>query len=132
MSTTLKALVENSNDSLTGLEATFVGYQDQGMVIEYINPANLDIDFLAAYTSELIRANAKFKSVLSKQSEIKYIITSTSQNRLILQMIPNTEFYVAMVTNNSVKFEDSIPVFKKLLMSSRKILVKKSVAGLRA
>jgi len=123
---TLQQIIEDSVIDLPGLELALIGYIEQGMGIVYTNPANLNIESIAAYTSELIKSNIKFKDVLGQEAEIKYLITRTSKNRLMLQVIPKTEFYVAMVTKQDSSFEQSIPVFKKLLKESSKILLKKS------
>jgi len=122
----LQQIIEDTVIDLPGLELALIGYIEQGMGIVYSNPANLNIDSIAAYASELIKSNIKFKNVLSQDSEIKYLITRTSKNRLMLQVIPNTEFYVAMVTKQNSSFEHSIPVFKTLLTESSKLLLKKS------
>ena len=123
---TLQQIIEDTVIDLPGLELALIGYIEQGMGIVYTNPGNLKIESIAAYTSELIKSNIKFKDVLSSESEIKYLITRTSKNRLMLQIIPNTEFYVAMVTKQNSSFETSIPVFKTLIRESSKILLQKS------
>ncbi len=125
-SKTLQQIIEDTVMDLPGLELALIGYKEQGMGIVYTNPAGLDVASLAAYTTELIKSNIKFKNVLSPDSDIKYIITRTSKNRLMLQLIPKTEFYVAMLTKQDSSFEDSIPVFKTLLRESSKILLEKS------
>lgn len=122
----LQQILEDTVMDLAGLELALIGYKEQGMGIVYTNPAGLNVDSLAAYTTELIKSNIKFKDVLSPNSEIKYLITRTSKNRLMLQLIPKTEFYVAMVTRQDSSFEDSIPVFKTLIQESSKILLEKS------
>ncbi len=127
-SKTLQQIIEDTVMDLPGLELALIGYKEQGMGIVYTNPAGLDVASLAAYTTELIKSNIKFKNVLSPDSDIKYIITRTSKNRLMLQLIPKTEFYVAMLTKQDSSFEDSIPVFKTLLRESSKILLAKSQA----
>ena len=120
----IQTILEEHVTDLDGLNVAFVGNRDDGMAIASVNPGDIDVAALAAYATELIRANMRLAKILGRGSATSYIVSSTTTDKLLLQVVPDTNTYIAILTDQEIGYRDSLPRLKAVLAEGKEVLPK--------
>jgi predicted regulator of Ras-like GTPase activity (Roadblock/LC7/MglB family) len=97
-----------------GLRAALVGNVLEGTVIASVEQSDINTTALAAYATDLLKANTKFQRAFGS-TKTNYIVSKSDAGRVLLELVPNTDFYVLMVTEPSLEFRESLPCLRVVM-----------------
>jgi predicted regulator of Ras-like GTPase activity (Roadblock/LC7/MglB family) len=120
----IQNIVEEAAKQVAGLRAAFIGDRDGGLVIAAVNVGEINIHAVAAYTTELVRANMKFSKAIGSASGVESLWSLTASERFYVRMIPETDCYIAFVVSRSAPFYSFLPGLEKILQESKSVLPK--------
>lgn len=120
----IQDIIEEAATNIRGLRAAFVGDRDRGLVIATVNVGEINIHAVAAYATELVRANSRFSKAIGSVSGIESSWSLTASERFYIRMIPETDCYIAFVVSRSAPFYSFLPGLEKILEESRSVLPK--------
>jgi predicted regulator of Ras-like GTPase activity (Roadblock/LC7/MglB family) len=110
----------------SGIRAALVGNILEGTVIASTEQPDINPTALAAYATDLLKANSKFQRTFGS-TKTNYIVSRSDAGRVLLELVPTTDFYVVMVTEPSLSFGESLPCLRAVMGEVTKVLHKNLV-----
>jgi predicted regulator of Ras-like GTPase activity (Roadblock/LC7/MglB family) len=112
----------------SGIKAALVGNTLEGTVIASLEQADINITAVAAYASDLLKAQTKFQRAFGS-TQTNYMVSRSDAGRVLLELIPGTDFYVAMITEPELSFRESLPCLRAVMAEVARVLGEKSLVG---
>jgi predicted regulator of Ras-like GTPase activity (Roadblock/LC7/MglB family) len=109
-----------------GIRAALVGNILEGTVIASIEKPDINTTALAAYATDLLKANTKFQRAFGA-TQTNYLVSKSDKGRVLLELVPNTDFYVVIVTEPLLGFNESLPCLRSVIGEVTKALQKNLV-----
>jgi predicted regulator of Ras-like GTPase activity (Roadblock/LC7/MglB family) len=126
MANQLKGILQ-THAQRQGIRAALVGNILEGTVIASIEQSDINAVALAAYATDLLKAHTKFQRVFGA-TQTNYLVSKSDKGRVLLELVPTTDFYVVMVTEPALNFRESLPWLRVVLGEVGRVL-QKSLVG---
>lgn len=114
--TQLEALLSEQTANLAGLHVAYIGDRSSGSLLALSNPAQRNEATLMLHTAEVLRALTRLHSVTSgSYTESTYFVSNSPSERVMVQSVGNSSWYVAFITSNGADFQETVKRFKHVL-----------------
>lgn len=112
----LETVLTQYTADLKGLRIAYIGDRGSGNLLALHNPRNLNENAVAMHTAEVLRALTRLHSVMTGgYTESNYFVSNSPGERIMVQGIGKSSWYLAFITSNKADFQDTVKRFKQLL-----------------
>ena len=111
-----EGLLKEHGKKLKGLLSAYIGDRNRGTIIAHFNPAHLNKEALALHSSEMLRSLTRLHGITANgYAEPDYFVSNSLGERVMIQSIGNSSWYLAFVTSAKSDYRKNVGVFKQLL-----------------